>query len=123
MENDEQKKGALDELMNTPDSTSEFDPQDIEKNKAFSILAYLGILCLLPLFLAKDSKFAKFHANQGLILFICEIIGVFIGFFPYIGWLDNIVGILCFILMIIGILNAAKGLAKELPLVGKFKLI
>ena len=32
-----------------------------------AILAYFGILVLIPILAAKDSKFARFHANQGLL--------------------------------------------------------
>ena len=49
----------LNELNNTADTTNEFDPQDIQNNKAMAILAYLSWLVLIPLFAAKDSKFAR----------------------------------------------------------------
>ena len=56
-------------IIGTPESL-EVDPDDAEKNKIFGILAYLGILCLVPIFAAKDSPFAKYHANQGLVLLL-----------------------------------------------------
>ena len=65
-------------MNNTADTTNEHNPQDIEQNKVMAILAYLGILVLIPLFAAKESKFARFHTNQGLILCICGIILYFI---------------------------------------------
>ncbi len=37
------------------------------------ILCYLGILVLIPIFAAKDSKFVRFHANQGLILLLASV--------------------------------------------------
>ena len=119
------------ELNNTADHTAEFDAADIESNKVMGILAYLNILVLIPIFAAKDSKFARFHANQGLILFVISaawgIVSVILGFIPIINILAGIVGwvlgIIIFVLSILGIINAAKGLAKELPIVGKFKLL
>ena len=119
------------EFMNTPDTTEEFDPADIEQNKVMGILAYLSWLVLIPIFAAKDSKFARFHANQGLVLAIAEIVvGIVIGILsgiPFIGWIFSIVGSLfglcCFIMLCIGIYNAANGKAKELPIVGKFRLL
>ena len=59
---------TIDKITNTADYTDSFHPQDIAQNKAMAILAYLGILVLIPIFAAKNSAFAKFHANQGLIL-------------------------------------------------------
>lgn len=119
------------EFMNTPDTTEEFDPADIEQNKVMGILAYLSWLVLIPIFAAKDSKFARFHANQGLVLAIAEIvIGIVIGILsgiPFIGWIFSIIGSLfglcCLIMLCIGIYNAANGKAKELPIVGKFRLL
>lgn len=71
----------LNELDNTADFTNEFDAPDIQNNKVMAILAYLSWLVLVPLFGAKDSKFAHFHCNQGIVLAIAEIIAVlFFGF-------------------------------------------
>ena len=60
------------------DKTSEFDPLDAEKNKYFSILGYFGLLVLLPLVFAPKSKFARFHANQALVLLIVQLVYWFI---------------------------------------------
>lgn len=123
-------------LNNTEDNTADFDPQDIANNKAMSVLAYISWLVLIPIFGAKGSKFARFHANQGLVLAVTEIIwwiaksilaGIFLAISWWIGsvistvfWLADIVFV---ILAIIGIVNAAKGRAKQLPVIGKIKLL
>jgi len=97
---------------------------EVEKTKAIAILAYF--IFFLPLLVARESTFAMFHANQGLNLLIFFIIVNIVGsFVPIIGWfiigpLGNIVG---FILLILGIVNAAKGQMKPLPLVGKFNFL
>lgn len=54
------------DLFNTPDTSYEYDTQDIQSNKVWAVLAYLGILFFLPLVACKDSRFGKFHANQDL---------------------------------------------------------
>jgi uncharacterized membrane protein len=116
-----------------PGEALEVDADDAENNKIFGILAYLGILCLVPLFAAKNSPFARYHANQGLVLFLVEIalgillqiiymilavIGIgFISVFLSLLWLGVIA------LLIIGIINAAAGKCVPLPVIGKFKLI
>ena len=104
-------------LNNTPDTTADFDEKDIADNKVYAILSYIWILFLVPLLAAKESKFARFHANQGLVLFIASII---CGIIPIVGW---ILGIVVLVLEIIGIVNAAQGKAKEVPIVGKIKLL
>lgn len=118
------------ELNNTADTTAEFDQNDIENNKVMAILAYLSWLVLIPIFAAKESKFARYHVNQGLVLAIAEIVcwvalGV-LGGLPLIGWIfrviDGLFSLVCLIFAVIGIVNAANGRAKELPIVGKFKI-
>lgn len=44
------------------------------KEKALSILAYFGPFFLLAVLLAPESHFAKYHANQGLVLFLTEVV-------------------------------------------------
>lgn len=106
------------------DKTADFDKTDIESNKVMAVLAYFGILVLVPILAAKDSRFARFHANQGLILFLASIILSFVGSIPVIGWLVSLVGgIAILVLGIMGIIAAAKGEAKTLPVIGKFVLI
>ena len=110
------------ELNNTADTTSEYDAQDIEKNKVMALLAY--IIFLIPLLAAKDSKFARFHTNQGLVLFLGGIIASVVAVIPVIGWIvAPIAGLVITVLAIIGILNALNGRAKELPVIGKFKIL
>jgi hypothetical protein len=55
------------------------DQKDIQDNKAITYLSYIGLLFLVPMLAKKESKFAMFHAKQGLIL----TIGWFIGGFLY----------------------------------------
>ena len=93
------------------------DQKDIEENKTIAALGYVWILCLVPLILKRKSPFAQFHAKQGLILFIVEVIGSFIFWIPVIGWaLFLIVGILA----IIGIVQALDGKYWQMPILGKF---
>jgi uncharacterized membrane protein len=122
-------------INNTVDTTSEYNPQDIKENKFMAILAYFGILVIIPILAAKDSKFARFHSNQGLILCITAIlyslayqifVGVIISISYHLSWMVGIVellGVVLLIWFIIGIVNASKGRAKELPFIGHFKLL
>lgn len=110
---------------------------DVDKNKVMGILAYLGILWLVPLLAAKDSPFARYHCNQGLVLILGSIAGWIVNivldmvlvFIPVLGWIlmfllhfGLIIGIL--VLAVMGIINAANGVCKPLPLIGnRFTLI
>lgn len=97
------------------------DKKDAEENKIFAVLAYLGVLVLVPLLAKKESKFAMFHAKQGLILLIGWIISWLLSF-VFIGFILDVVMI---VFSIWGIVNAATGKYAKLPLIGdlseKFK--
>lgn len=66
---------------------SVFSAQDIEDNKIMAAISYVWILCLVPLLLKRDSKFAQAHAKQGLVLFIVEVVGSVVFWIPLLGWL------------------------------------
>jgi uncharacterized membrane protein len=108
--------------LNVPESAS-FDPADIEKNKVIAGLSY--ILFFLPLIACPDSKFGRFHANQALLLLILAIAGnIILTIIPVIGWiLLPFFGILVFVLFLIGLINGLSGKAKELPVIGKYRLL
>ena len=109
-------------LNNTKDTTDQFDKDDIEKNKVMGVLAY--ILFFIPLLAAKDSPFARYHANQGLVLFLAAILSSVILIIPILGWIiAPILSIVITVLAVIGIINALNGKAKELPIIGKFKIL
>lgn len=96
---------------------NQIDSKDIEDNKLVAALGYVWILCLIPLLLKKESKFAQFHGKQGLLLFIVEIVGWLIYWIPFIGWLF---GVLVLIMAIMGFIKALSGEYWELPFVGQY---
>jgi uncharacterized membrane protein len=97
---------------------------DAEKNKWMGVIAYF--IFFVPLLVDKDSEFGKFHANQGLNLLLLSLaVGIVGTIIPIIGWLIilPIGGIFCLVLAIMGIINAINGKTKELPLIGRIRLI
>jgi uncharacterized membrane protein len=119
------------------------DP-DIQQNKVMAVLAYIGILVLVPLFGAKQSRFARYHANQGLVLLICEVAygiiysvlsAVLVGGAVAAGSVTGLGGagivitllgllsIAFLVFAILGIVNAAQGNYKPLPIIGKFNIL
>lgn len=115
-----------------------FQPEDVANNKVYGVLSYFGILFIIPLFVAKDSPYAKFHCNQGLLLFIMKLVlnavGRALSFALNLGTLGllhgmvsnfvaAIVGLISLVFVIIGIVNACSGEAKTLPIIGGITLI
>ena len=121
----------IDQFKNPVDHTAEYDPADIQQNKAMGIIAYLSWLVLVPILAAPNSKFARFHANNGIVLAIVEIgVAVILGILsiiPYIGLLFlvvmSLIQVCCLVLTILGIINAANGQCKDLPLISMIKIL
>ena len=96
-------------------------PKKSDDNKLMGILSYIGVLCLIPLLTKKDNEFVFFHAKQGAVLFIVEVITVFVAAIPFLGWIiAPLASLLWIILSIIGIVNVLGEKTKELPVLGKY---
>ncbi len=108
----------------------------MSNDKIMSIFAYIGILFLIPLLLAKDSKFARFHTNQGLVLFIFDllsgviiaVVSIVLGLIPGIGAIlagvvSGVIGLAILVFMILGIVNVVTDKTNELPIIGKIRIL
>lgn len=94
------------------------DTNEIKEGKVYALMGYLSILCLIPLIFKKDNAFAFYHAKQGLVLFIAELILLFVRILPLIGWLISILGLLlCGLVSIYGLIEALAGIYVKLPVV------
>lgn len=111
----EQQQPAQEKQEKQESEAPAADAKDVEENKTLTYLAYLGLLFLVPLFAKKESKFAQFHAKQGLVLTVAWFIGSFL--VPIFG-LGMLVYIAVLVLSIMGLINVSKGEMKDLPLVG-----
>ncbi len=119
------------EITSCRDLTSGFLSSDIEKNRFLSLLSYIGILIVFPFFMAKGSKYVRFHMNQGLTLLLAEaavwIVKKLLGGIPVLGLIIRIacglVGIILFVLAVLGIYNCVNGRARELPFVRRISLL
>jgi uncharacterized membrane protein len=91
------------------------DEKDVKENKAITFLSYIGLLFLVPLLAKKDSKFAQFHAKQGLVITIGWVAGSFLYILMGLGAL---VHLLMLVFSIMGLINVNNGKMKKLPVVG-----
>ncbi len=99
---------------------------DAETNRRARISSALGYLFFfVPMTMHPESKFARYHANQSLILMIWMTGGLMLcAMIPYIGPFLMIIaavsGVLCGLR---GMLCALRCQAKHIPLLGKLVLI
>ena len=85
--------------------------------KTTGIVAYITWIGLLIAFIAGDKEGAKFHLNQALVVWIA---GLICGIIPLVGWIGSL---FCLVCAIIGLISAINGTEKEVPLLGKIKLL
>ena len=118
-----------------PTGGGTYSEKEINDGKAMSAVGYVPIcglpLFLLPMFAAKENKYAQYHARQAMVLYLAGL-GAFIVSFvlnfvlaiihvPCVGAvIGAAIGIGFLVLMVIGIVNAFQGQAKELPVLGGF---
>lgn len=102
------------------------------EERLMAIFSYLGLLFLVPLFVGANSKYVRYHANQGLTLFICEVV---IAIFSTILWVISHTGrifslaiclplyLVTVVFMVVGIVHAVGGETTGLPIIGKIKIL
>ena len=91
-------------------------------DRVLAVLAYLGLLVFVPILSGSKSEFVRFHANQGLVLFICSVLWNALNWIISLGDLLGIVNLALVVLAIVGIVNACKSKKEELPFIGNIVL-
>jgi len=95
---------------------------DTNTNKVWTIIGYIiPILFFVSLIgeETKNDKFARYHANQQLIVLIVLLAGWILSL-SFVGFLIHLFGL---ILIIAGIINVSRNHMKPVPLVGKITII
>lgn len=87
---------------------------DVEEHKVSAALSYVGILCFVPLIFKRHSSFAHFHAKQGFLLFLIELVSAsfFLLLWP--------VFLLAIFFSVLGISQTLHGKFWRLPLLSRF---
>jgi uncharacterized membrane protein len=105
--------------------------QEIGSGKLLAAVAYLPALCFVGLLGAPDNRYVGFHARQGFLLFLVEVIAwiavsVFegsIGRIPVLGFLVGaivrfVLGIGFLGLTVYGVVKGATGEMARIPILG-----
>ena len=119
---------------NFPEATEE----QIKEGKSIAWLSYLNILFLIPLLVQPENPYTRYHARQGLMLFLLEVaLGIVWGILFGIAWaiaaatyggavfciplvaaIMGILYVLTLVLAIIGIIQSASGKFWRMPVFG-----
>lgn len=70
-------------------------------------LSYVGILVLFPIISgATDNPFVKFHAKQGLVIFVGEVLAILASY--WVSYIGGVVFILMLLASLAGIFSALR---------------
>ena len=95
-----------------------FTPEEVEAGKTMAIVAYLIFFVPLLVEDARKNRFVMYHTEQSIVLQILNLAVVIIGMATCgIGFI-LVIAVLAGV--IIGIINASKGEAKLLPVIGQY---
>ncbi|MBF0428393.1 MAG: hypothetical protein HQL94_05675 [Magnetococcales bacterium] len=90
-------------------------------SRSMALFSYMGVLCLIPMMTSRDDTYVRFHARQGAILWMWEVLAVYTLLMPGFGKLFfKFSSMACLILSIIGILSVLVGRAWKFPLIGEW---
>ncbi len=117
--------GVAEKPVRETDHTEMFSEEDRERTRFLSALCYLNFLfAIIGLLVEPNSKFLRYHLNQSLVLTIFSLLCGVVAIIPVLGWIASGIGaIAVLVFMIMGIVRAVNREAKDLPIIGKYKIV
>ncbi len=114
---------TIDHSKLNEDLALRFDKETNDQARISCAIGYLFFF--VPIIMHPESKFARYHCNQGLILLMLEILGIIgLAGIPKIGGqLSFLCLIFCLVCLVRGIVLSLQGKAKRIPFFGKFVII
>lgn len=89
-----------------------------EEGRMAAILAYIPFLCFIPLLNMKENKEARFHARQGVVLFLVELVAVLFLIDGISDFVFKIILVAAVALSVAGLIFAVQGKNYRLPVIG-----
>jgi uncharacterized membrane protein len=106
--------------------------REIESGRLLAAVAYLPALCFVGLLSAPDNRFVGFHARQGFLLFLVEVVAWIavaiyegsIGRIPVLGFLVGavirfVLGLGFLVVTVYGVIKGASGEMARIPGLGE----
>ena len=114
---------TIDHSKITEDLAVRFDKETNDGARISSAIGYLFFF--VPIIMHPESKFARYHCNQGLILLMLEFLGIVgLAEIPKVGGILSFLCLLfCLVCLVRGIILALKGQAKRIPFFGKLVIV
>jgi len=89
-----------------------------DEGRLAAVMAYIPFLCFVPLLNMRHNQEAVFHARQGVMLFLIELVAFLFLFDRISAFVFTAILIVAVALSIAGIFFALQGRSYRLPIVG-----
>ena len=124
--NNDPKQEPSNDIPNLDSSETKQDRTDHGRGESLStddgrlaaVMAYIPFLCFVPLMTMKDNPEARFHARQGVILFVIELIAVVFLLPGVSDFIFKVVLVVAAGFAVAGIVFALQGKNYRLPFIG-----
>ncbi|MBI5267328.1 MAG: hypothetical protein HY851_08860 [candidate division Zixibacteria bacterium] len=105
-------------LSDAPPEPPADDEVGSEESRLAALIAYVPFLCFIPLLNMRDNKTALFHARQGVILFLIELLAAVFLIDGISDFFFKGVLLAAVALSAAGIYSALQGKKFRLPVIG-----
>ena len=114
---------TIDHSKFTEDLSVRFDKETNDQARVSSAVGYLFFF--VPIIMHPESKFARYHCNQGLILLILEFLGIAgLAEIPKVGaYLSFLCLLFCLFCLVRGMVLALQSKAMRIPFFGKLVIV
>lgn len=117
-EPDEQSQEEIINIDPMKNIDKEFsDSFQSEESKMAAVLSYIPLLCFIPLLNMKENKDARFHARQGVLLFLIELLAAIFLIDGISGFVFKAILIAGIILSIAGVYLSLQGKKFRIPVI------
>ncbi len=90
--------------------------KDVADNRFMAALAYVWVLCVIPLVTRKHSSFAQFHAKQGVVVALAWFVLWLIGWLPLLNVIIAFPGmVLLMAINLLAIIRTWRGEEWKIP--------
>lgn len=88
-------------------------------SRTLAVMSYLGVLSLVPLVMNRNDSYVQFHARQGVVLWMWEVLAIYTLLVPAVGqFFFRFSSLACLVLSVIGVLSVLLGRAWKFPIIG-----
>ena len=94
-------------------------------SQLYAVVSYITWIGFIIAYIGRDQAdpFVRLHLNQAFILNLAAIIARLISRAGLLGALSMPLGIVCFVLSVMGIVRAANMDSRPLPLIGQIQIL